>query len=592
MRLAFISKSFSQTAVLSGLFLLLTVFVQAAPDDLDPTFGGGGKVITDTGSWDYPYAMKIQSDGKIVVVGYGLLPMTDTCLVIRYNPNGTLDTSLDGDGIVYLSSFRGIAEAVEIQSDGKIVIIGRGYETGSFFPKFTVARLNTNGSPDTSFDLDGIVHTQIGTGAAYAFTVGIQPDGKIVVGGSSYNGTDSDLTAVRYHTDGSLDSGFGSGGIVLNSAEGYDDRAYSLKIQPDGKILLAGQRYFFNTWSDFELIRYKDDGSLDTGFGSGGIVTTSIGADYLDDLQAVSLQPDGKIIAGGASVIGTRYGFTAVRYNPDGSLDNSFDNDGIVTTQVGSSSVQMYDMAIQQNGKILLAGWTFLVQGDDFTVVRYHSNGSLDTGFGGDGIVQTSLGNGHDQARGMGIQPDGKIVVAGWTHNGVNYDYGLVRYMGDPAAPRRTPFDFDDDSKTDISIYRPTVGEWWINRSSSGQTVAAQFGSSTDKPVPSDFTGDGKTDIAFWRSSTGEWFILRSEDGTFLSFPFGASDDIPVVNDFDADGKADPGVFRPATGEWFILKSTGGTWITTFGQSGDLPVPADYDGDGRSGIPISPPPVG
>jgi hypothetical protein len=145
---------------------------------------------------------------------------------------------------------------------------------------------------------------------------------------------------------------------------------------------------------------------------------------------------------------------------------------------------------------------------------------------------------------------------------------------------------FDGDGKTDISIYRPSAGEWWINRSSTAQTVAAQFGSTSDKIVPADFSGDGKTDIAFWRPSTGEWFILRSEDGSFYSVPFGAAGDIPAPADYDADGKADTAVFRPSSGTWFINKSAGGTDIVTFGQAGDVPVAGDYDGDGKSDIAI------
>ncbi len=172
-----------------------------------------------------------------------------------------------------------------------------------------------------------------------------------------------------------------------------------------------------------------------------------------------------------------------------------------------------------------------------------------------------------------------------------------LSYVGELAkgsiSNTRKPFiDFDGDTKTDVSIFRPSSGEWWINRSSTSQTVAAQFGSSTDKIVPADFTGDGKTDIAFFRPSLGEWFILRSEDGSFLSFPFGSSGDVPLVGDFDADGKADPTVYRPTTNEWFILKSTGGTTITTFGASGDVPVIADYDGDSKTDIAIYRPSAG
>ena len=159
-------------------------------------------------------------------------------------------------------------------------------------------------------------------------------------------------------------------------------------------------------------------------------------------------------------------------------------------------------------------------------------------------------------------------------------------------APAAVVFDFDGDSKTDVSIFRPSNGEWWISRSSTNQIVAAQFGSSSDKTVPADFTGDGKTDIAFWRESSGQWFVLRSEDNSFYAFPFGSPGDIAAPGDFDGDGKADAAVFRPSNAVWYILRSTdNGLTIRQFGASGDQPVVADYDGDGKSDIAIFRPSV-
>ncbi len=155
-----------------------------------------------------------------------------------------------------------------------------------------------------------------------------------------------------------------------------------------------------------------------------------------------------------------------------------------------------------------------------------------------------------------------------------------------------TAFDFDGDRKTDISIFRPSAGEWWYQRSSDGQVPAFQFGNSSDKITPADYTGDGKTDVAFWRPSTGEWFILRSEDSSYYSFPFGTSGDIPAPADFDSDGKADATVFRPSSATWFILRSSGGTTFQPFGQNGDAPVVADYDNDGKADIAIYRPSLG
>lgn len=158
---------------------------------------------------------------------------------------------------------------------------------------------------------------------------------------------------------------------------------------------------------------------------------------------------------------------------------------------------------------------------------------------------------------------------------------------------RRGSFDFDGDGKSDVGIFRPSVGEWWIYQSGDGQVRALQFGASNDKIAPADFTGDGKTDVAFWRPATGEWFVIRSDDNTFYSGPFGTSGDIPVPADYDADGKADVAVFRPSTGFWFVQRSSDG--ITTsqlFGTNGDHPIAADYDGDGRADVAIYRPSVG
>ncbi len=166
-----------------------------------------------------------------------------------------------------------------------------------------------------------------------------------------------------------------------------------------------------------------------------------------------------------------------------------------------------------------------------------------------------------------------------------------------PATPTPTPsgvhtaFDFDGDHKTDISVWRPSLGQWWLDRSTAG-ILGLSFGVSTDIPRAADYTGDGKTDVAFFRPSDTNWYVLRSEDFTYFAFPWGASGDTPVTGDFDGDGKADAAVYRPSAQTWFILKSTGGVLSIPFGLSGDIPVPADYDGDGKTDVAIYRPNVG
>lgn len=135
--------------------------------------------------------------------------------------------------------------------------------------------------------------------------------------------------------------------------------------------------------------------------------------------------------------------------------------------------------------------------------------------------------------------------------------------------------DYDGDGHADIAIYRPSLGQWWIKRSSSS-VIAFTFGTSTDKAVQGDYTGDGKADVAFWRPSTGEWFILRSEDFSFYAVPFGTSTDIPAPRDYDGDGKFDTAVFRPSNLNWYVDRSTAGVLIQQFGATGDMPVPSAF----------------
>jgi uncharacterized delta-60 repeat protein len=558
---------------------------------LDTTFDGDGKVTTDiSGSsrGDQVNALAIQADGKIVAAGYSITLhgafSSPKFALARYNPDGSLDSTFEGDGIV-VNTVLGNSDfitAVAIHTDGKIVAAGYGYSGAS--PDFALARYNADGSLDTSFDGDGTVITPLSIASDAAYGLALQTDGKVIAVGYSRSGANDVVALLRYNTDGSPDPTFdGDGQVITGLGLPTASGAGKAAVQADGKIVVAG--YMFNGLNDdFALVRYNPDGSRDLTFGSGGLVTTDItGNVWGDRANAVAIQPDGKIIAAGGGHSGVTNDFIVIRYNADGSLDTSFDGDGKVITDFSNSSDGLSGVAIQANGKIIAAGTTFPGSNNDAALIRYNADGSLDGSFGIGGKVKFDLlGGSNDFIKGMVLDAAGRAVIVGESNNNIS----IARVLINDAPPNRAPFDFDGDHRTDVSVFRPLTGEWWIYKSSNGGNFVNAFGNSTDKLVPADYTGDGKADVAFFRPSSGEWFILRSDDGSYYSIPFGASGDVPVPADYDGDGRADPAVFRPSTGVWYINRSSGGTLIQTFGQSGDEPIAADYDGDGKADIAI------
>jgi uncharacterized delta-60 repeat protein len=377
----------------------------AGPGDLDPTFDGDGKVITSLSpSSDIAFAVSIQSDGKIVLAGSCFNGADNDFCLARYNPNGSLDTSFDADGkvITPLDASNDTGSALAIQSDGKILVAGSCF-TGST-NDFCLARYNPNGNLDTSFDGDGKIFTPTGGGRGVA----IQSDGKIIVAGSC----SGDFCLARYNPNGSPDASFGSDGKVITPTNGG---GLAVAIQSDGKIIVAGS-CFSGSGVDFCMARYNSNGSLDTSFNADGKVITPLGSPFAFDTgSAVAIQSDGKIVLAGSCITGFVYDFCVVRYNSDGSLDTSFDGDGNVITHLGSpfSFASAFGVKIQSDGKIVVAGSCQGNFDEDFCLARYNPNGSLDTSFDGDGKVITPIGTAGDVGWALAIQSDGKIVVAG-----------------------------------------------------------------------------------------------------------------------------------------------------------------------------------
>jgi uncharacterized delta-60 repeat protein len=405
--------------LLMGALVGASGSVASAPaaGSLDPSFGEGGKVVTDfAGSDDTAYAVAIQGDGKIVAAGLANTAAGTIFGVTRYLPDGTLDAGF-GTGGKVTTDFGRYAEAraIGIQGDGKIVVAGFVRRTACCGYDFGVARYAADGTPDAGFGTGGKLLTDFQGGNGYANDAALQGDGKIVVAGQQY--------LVRYESDGTLDTSFGTNGIVDVSGDSWAITGVALH---GGKIIASG--YTLPTGSTrFAIARFDADGSYDTTFGTDGVARAEFtGVSAV--ASGVATAPDGKIIAAGWA----GSGFGVARFTASGNLDSSFGSDGTVITPPASNSATAWaeDVALQADGKIVVAGCSTATW--ESTVARYTTDGSLDSAFGSSGIATTDFGD--SCARDVAIQADGKIVVAGEAWLGASTEFGVARFLGEDGA--------------------------------------------------------------------------------------------------------------------------------------------------------------
>ncbi len=422
--------------------------------ELDLSFGIGGRVTTSFAAPDaYGNAMAVQTDGKIVVAGYvendnGTTATTDDhddFTVARYNPDGSLDTAFGNGGRVSTDIGTGSddqANAVAIDSSGNIVVAGQSSSDGVGDNRdFAVVRYTSAGALDTAFSTDGKVTTNFNSKSDIAYAVAIDSSGNIVVGGVANNSSDREHFALaRYTSAGALDTNFGTGGKVTEAFAGANASIHALALQSDNKIVVAGAAHNgtggLTGGLDFAVARYTSAGALDTTFSTDGKVTTSIGNGY-DRARAVAIDGDGNIVvAGEAHVTGSSWDFALARYTSAGELDTSFGTGGKVTTAIGSDNDQANAVAIDGNGRIVLAGYATEGSGFQFALVRYRSNGSLDTGFGAGGVVTTDCFVGTQaSANAMALDSGSRIVTAGYSFNDGFREIALARYLGGGESP-------------------------------------------------------------------------------------------------------------------------------------------------------------
>ena len=359
------------------------------------------------------------------------------CSCTKATP-GELDGSFGSNGVVEtdLSAIGANFFSVATQVDGKIIAAGRVRDyfsdcgSYSYCFRFLLARYNTDGSLDQGFGGGGIVNTSITTGDSDGRAVAVLPNGKIIVAGYSAIASAYGPAMARYNDDGSLDTAFGNNGRVSTFISGRGATISSIAIQANGAILLGGTTQANSGINDFLLMRYFSNGSLDQGFGNGGSVITDTRG-YDDQGHAITVQQDGKILLVGESYANSTYpyekDFALIRYKSNGDLDPTFGDSGKTVTSFGRATP--HAVAVQPNGMILVGGSSRAPNQnqDYFTLVRYQSDGALDASFGTDGITQTAVATNFEAIRSIHLQEDGKILATG----SANYAFAVVRYEED-----------------------------------------------------------------------------------------------------------------------------------------------------------------
>jgi uncharacterized delta-60 repeat protein len=495
-----------------------------------------------------------QANGKIIVGGFfEYVNRVFRPSLARLNYNGSLDTT-------FVPSFPNQTSvpninAVAVQSDGKILVGSGSFGAANYRG---ILRLNDNGSLDTSFQ-NAFAESSSVT------DIIVQPDGKILVGGDLRISGGSYALA-RLNGNGTLDESFAPVRLL-----GFSGSLYKLLLQPDGRVVFGGRFSLVNGVSRNSLARVNSNGTLDTGF------NPSADGNSVYDLD---LQADGKILVAGdfATLNGSAARARIGRLNTDGTLDESF-------AQTADQTV--FSVKVLPDGKILIGG--------EFTTVgavprnglaQLNTDGSLDTNFN----VQTNI---FSQVLEMVLQTDGRVLLGGtFTRVGGLSKVSVARLLTDNFTGR-TLFDFDGDSRADITVYRPSTLVFYQLAGRNFQFSATPFGLAGDILAPADYDGDGRTDYAIFSPSTGMWwYAASSAGGQQRVVRWGQSDDIPLPSDFDGDGRADFIVYRPSTLNWYRLGTTGVIEITQFGAPGDQPLVGDFDGDGESDLAVYRPSTG
>ncbi len=402
---------------------------------LDSTFNTTGYIVRDSSNGgismsDWGYGVTVDVNGKVLVCGARFNPDVRDMVLWRFNNDGTPDTGFNSQGYVnYYENIKNNGFDLAVDAEGKILVTG--YRDNGTTQSMALWRYNGDGSLDTHFDSVGVVSYSNGANNAGGLAVIEDADGKILVAGYSYNGTSERNSAIwRYNSDGSPDNTFDGDGVVFYAESGSIVNTYSLALDADEKILVSGNRLNVSGGYDLVIWRYNSDGSPDAAFGTGGLVVYAGGVNSLYG-NSIAMDSLGRIIVAGHRFNGANYDMYIWRYTSEGLLDSTFDSDGIVSVNIGSDDY-VNDLVIDKDGKILITGQSRNSAGNnDMGIWRFNSDGSLDSTFNGKGYLfhnNAAGGNGDDSGRSFTLDNFGRILVAGYSKNGTDDDMVIWRY--------------------------------------------------------------------------------------------------------------------------------------------------------------------
>ncbi|WP_264520661.1 T9SS type A sorting domain-containing protein [Flavobacterium sp. N1994] len=475
------------------LTILITNSIISFSQTLDPTFGTNGGIVlnqfstSNTDEWVTSAAL--QTDGNIIVVGRTADQFAANGFISRVFPTGSLDTSFNNYGY---RSFSNVLEAVTIQSDGKILVAGGSY----------VTRLNSDGSFDSSFNSTGYIYLDSNGNSMTIKTLSMLSNGKIIATGYVSNGTDTDFAIIRLNSNGTIDTFFDLDGVTTLPLSGSNEILFATKIQTDGKIVVAGRRQV-TTGTDYIISRFNTIGSLDTSFGTNGIVTSTTG------IQSIDFQSDGKIVTAGnytspsnsstsSSSISVSSSFLyAKRYNIDGSIDATF---SVLKPSYRTNNVyQKPQVNCLSSGKILISGTYYdsITTNTQFALNQFNSDGTPDTSFSSTGTVYVGSSSFNADLKSLSsfliVEPDGKILTGGTNFNkNTNSDFRMEFIQTSSTGVTEYIRDFNLKQGTDIinSAIEQPFGKTVV-------MVSSKNGYSSDTTLLIRYNQNGTIDNSF-----------------------------------------------------------------------------------------------